>query len=635
MSNFKSVRPIGNIPMEKVTMESVIDFLRIDSKGGKVSSKGESFVRANAPTCYLAINTWLLMAEQLAPNNWMQLLILLQKYGISFTIAASSSAADDVIQGNKLPYGFESVCSEIKDKKEMLQFLRYLKRLTLVQCDLLEERTIKAFLDANLLCRGELRPWGCSPVGTRPTYRYSSRYVTSSLYSVREQLIRAVRHYVYDMCARYEVGEKSFSKGATREGTGKFLAAKLMERALFEPCLDEVFYYPLLLRPGHSSPEQTDHACRAQIVPKSYKAYRFIAMEGASRQFDAQGVREGLVNSVKLTGYNKYVNVEDQETNRQLCKKGSYGGEYATVDLTSASDLNSLELVSLVFPENVVSDMLRVRPEYVYFSDRSKRKLWMYSTAGNATTFIVECIIFTAIALAATDACKRYFSRLRPPHIFGDDCIVDYRVFDCFCDFLDKLGFIVSPNKSFNGKELLYRESCGVEYEAGIDLSSVYFPRKSLGSFSSANVNSLASVIELQHHLYPYLMARTFLTMFVRSRFAKMTSHRPDTECADLWEDYPICDERSAPCNGSKARDLGITREYHYAPVSVYSDKEVDFFDASNVEVWRYVQFLKHGADYFNDDDNSWFYQMHGISQKALTLDCFQTPSSKWKLVID
>lgn len=627
--------PVGNIPMEKVTMDSVMDYLRIDSKRGQITTKGESFVKANAPTCYLAVNTWLLIAEQIAPRNWMQLLVLFQKYGISFTVAAASSAAEDVIQGNKLPYGFESVCSEIKTKKDQLQFLRYLKRLTLVQCDLLEERTVKSFLDANQHCRGDVIPWGCSPVGTRPTYRYSSRFVTSSLYSYREQIIREVRAIITDMCHEYKMGEKSFSSGATREGTGKFIAAKLMERAFFSPNLEETLYYPLLLRPGHTTVETKDHACKAVTVPKSYKAYRFIAMEGASRQFDAQGVREGLVNSVKRTGYDIYVDVTDQESNRELCKQGSYGGEYATVDLTSASDLVSREFVRLVFPDDVIADMLEVIPDYVYLSPSDRRKLWMYSTAGNATTFIVESIVFTAIALVSTNWCKPYFKGLKKPHVFGDDCIVDTRVFDFFCDTLELLGFKVSHSKSFNGQEVLYRESCGVEYEAGLDISSVYFPRKNLGQLTKASVNSLASVCQMQHRVYDFVSARMFLTMVVRSRIAKMTSHRPGTDCTDLWEDYPLCDERSAPCKGSNAKDRGITREFHLAPVPTYVNKEVDFFDECNVEMWQYVHFLKHGADYFNDDINHEFYQRAGISQRSKAIDYYQTPGQKWSLVID
>jgi hypothetical protein len=69
--------------------------------------------------------------------------------------------------------------------------------------------------------------------------------------------------------------------------------------------------------------------------------------------------------------------------------------------------------------------------------------------------------------------------------VFGDDIIVDSRVYSRICKMLNVLGFAVNTNKSFN--EGLFRESCGHDYYCGQNVRGVYIKRlRDIGDCYSA-----------------------------------------------------------------------------------------------------------------------------------------------------
>jgi hypothetical protein len=123
------------------------------------------------------------------------------------------------------------------------------------------------------------------------------------------------------------------------------------------------------------------------------------------------------------------------------------------------------------------------------------------------------------------------------PSVYGDDCIVPYAAFDTACELLAVLGFRVNEEKSFSGP---YLEACGAEYYCGVDLSTRYWPRKTLlGTSSNLPASSLLAIIDLQHRLYEFQNCRIYLSWLVKDFMPWMTSSLPYTECVDLWEENP------------------------------------------------------------------------------------------------
>jgi len=93
---------------------------------------------------------------------------------------------------------------------------------------------------------------------------------------------------------------------------------------------------------------------------------------------------------------------------------------------------------------------------------------------GSALCFPVECLVFAAVIEYVTQEwCNR--GRLVKPaySVFGDDLVVATEISSDVIEALTSLGFTVNHDKSFiNGK---FKESCGGDYYAGIDVSSLYY----------------------------------------------------------------------------------------------------------------------------------------------------------------
>jgi hypothetical protein len=96
---------------------------------------------------------------------------------------------------------------------------------------------------------------------------------------------------------------------------------------------------------------------------------------------------------------------------------------------------------------------------------------------GNGFTFPLQTMIFSALVTAAYRICgiKIHKPRERAHGnfaVFGDDIIVDHRVYDAVVDVLVILGFRVNRDKSFN--EGFFRESCGSDFYRGRNIRGVY-----------------------------------------------------------------------------------------------------------------------------------------------------------------
>lgn len=647
MNKNENSKTVVSVPGEILTSQNISDILKREACKHCDAKSTDKFVTANLLTCYVAMNSWLLMAADLAPKNWRNLLTLITFKGISFAVAAASSAADDVVRGRALPFGFESICAEVSDKKLALQFLRFPKRLTLTASNMLEETTFSKFLSANEKCKPAVLDEPCC-YGHRCSSRPLMEFFYPSAHSHMEQCLSRISQIISEMTASYIKGQCSFSSGTTREGDGKFLSAKLQHLA-YDNCT--YYGYPLIPDPSKApSPDGyftgQDRASLGQCVPKNYKTYRFIAKEGAARQFRAQGIRDGLEAAIGNSPYGYWADIRDQGRNQELARIGSLGLGYCTVDLSSASDLNRWSLVQRLFPKAVVTDLADVRPEYCYINGK-RYKLYMFATAGNATTFIVEVIVFYAIARYCTEYVQIFFEdTLNDPSAYGDDIIVDERVYDYLVYILEELGFVVNMEKSFSGSELLYRESCGVEFEDGVDLSTIYFPRKSLGR-NLQNPATIETLCSLQHSMYEYVGVRAFLTLLVRQAMPKMTSHRPGSLQPDLWEDYPqivtrplaaykIVNKKLVKCDATVCSDV-LDRQFSYKLVPTFArdQNEVTFFERANVDVYNYVTFLQYGPKPFTEDDDPAYMLLNslGVTQPYSSKAQFETPALAWKLI--
>lgn len=285
-------------------------------------------------------------------------------------------------------------------------------------------------------------------------------------------------------------------------------------------------------------------------VRKTIKTPRLIACEPVALQWCQQAIRDYLYSKVESSYLSKFVDFRRQDKNGILALEASHTQSHATIDLTSASDWISCWHVERLFRRSpmLLRALQATRSAWIEqrickYSPRY-HKLRKYSTMGNATTFPVQTILFTAIALG----CVLYTRGLRvcdgtmkslqesAVRVFGDDIIVPKDSSGLLVGVLQALGLKVNAAKTFlRGK---FRESCGVDAFRGEDVSSVRvleMPRRAAPS-------SIASCVDVHNNLLKagYLCTAAYLRKTATSLGFSKIREIEDGDGAFGWMTYDI-----------------------------------------------------------------------------------------------
>nr|WKV33425.1 MAG: RNA-dependent RNA polymerase [Riboviria sp.] len=201
---------------------------------------------------------------------------------------------------------------------------------------------------------------------------------------------------------------------------------------------------------------------KVTTVPKNAKTDRVIAIEPDWNMFCQRGI--GTMIRHRLQTRLGLLCKTAQEENKALALEGSLTGEFATIDLRSASDSVSLALCELLLPPDWYRAMLLTRSESGLVGDKvvTYEKI---SSMGNGFTFELETLLFWGITKAV---CGR--GRIA---VYGDDIICPAMFGEQVVSALVHCGFEVNTKKTFLSGP--FRESCGGHYHNGGDVTPPYF----------------------------------------------------------------------------------------------------------------------------------------------------------------
>lgn len=218
---------------------------------------------------------------------------------------------------------------------------------------------------------------------------------------------------------------------------------------------------------------------RLSFVPKTSEISRTICTEPNLNMLFQKGI--GAIMEHQLKRRWKISMTYQQGWNRWLARRGSVDGSFGTIDLSSASDSVSLNLLREIMPPYALRWLELSRSPMTLLPDGSKVELHMVSSMGNAFTFPLQTMLFASVVVA----CYRvmgFLGRTQDPPscsselasfgVFGDDIIVRKDSYDYVADALRLFGFVVNDDKSFNVG--YFRESCGGDYWHGHDIRGVY-----------------------------------------------------------------------------------------------------------------------------------------------------------------
>lgn len=206
---------------------------------------------------------------------------------------------------------------------------------------------------------------------------------------------------------------------------------------------------------------------RFTTAPKTALTDRAIACEPSINLFYQLALGRQLKSRLRKRGC--WDMTRAQELHRLVAESSSVSREFATLDLSNASDTLSYNLVRLLLPPHWFDQLDGLRSPFTRMKIGGQQrwvKLEKFSSMGNGFTFELETIIFAAISVVVTRESGGQGWLGRDTFVFGDDIIVKNEIARPLKLVLEFLGFKLNVEKSFFGDEP-FRESCGGDFFAG------------------------------------------------------------------------------------------------------------------------------------------------------------------------
>jgi len=178
-------------------------------------------------------------------------------------------------------------------------------------------------------------------------------------------------------------------------------------------------------------------------------------------------LQKGLGNQIRRCLRKAGIDLNDQTRNQDLARLGAVTGSLMTLDLSSASDSVTVELVKAAMPS-----------DWFYYLDAFRSPLTdvdgvkhvneMFSSMGNGFTFELESLLFFSIARTTA-----YFAGVRGTiSVYGDDIIAPAELGNDLISALAFCGFTTNEEKSFIDGP--FRESCGAHWHGDRNVTPFY-----------------------------------------------------------------------------------------------------------------------------------------------------------------
>jgi len=201
---------------------------------------------------------------------------------------------------------------------------------------------------------------------------------------------------------------------------------------------------------------------RFTTVPKTAKTDRAIASEPSINVFYQLALGRQIRHRLRKAGWDLD---RAQDIHRQVACESSVTREFATLDLSNASDTVAYNLVKLLLPRDWFDQLEALRSPKTLIEGK-----WVvlekFSSMGNGFTFELETLIFAAICSVSSRKLGFAGQLGSDVFVFGDDIIVKTMVAHPLKSALEFLGFELNDEKSFFD-DSPFRESCGGDFFNG------------------------------------------------------------------------------------------------------------------------------------------------------------------------
>lgn len=242
-----------------------------------------------------------------------------------------------------------------------------------------------------------------------------------------------------------------------------------------------ICYDPLLFEEALKQRVQMVTYNKITLVPKTALVHRTIAVEPLLNGYVQKGIDEFLRRRLFRFG----IDLKDQTRNQRLAYFGSLPGTdpFATIDLSSASDLISLELARDILPPDWF-ELLNSTRSPAYKLNGNVYRYHKFVSMGNGFCFPLETLIFSSVCVAV----YKMFNHPLDFSVYGDDIVVRSSLAPEVLKLLRLIGFRHNPRKTFIQGQ--FRESCGSDWFNGEDVRPVTLDYK---------LDSLSNIIKFHN----------------------------------------------------------------------------------------------------------------------------------------
>jgi hypothetical protein len=606
-----------------------------DRRHAQVSSNPK-YAEDNVWQYYFGINLWLHVVYDLHPERAITVMRNLRDYirlhGLLATIRHGKADANALVHGDeptRLSFLLDGLTLQ-----EKLQALRFLKRFTPLDTDLLFDAALHEWLAVEKICKSH-------------NHR---NYVLNTKYDF---VMSRIREYLTSWCKNYRSTDDTAvlahlvvpTGGTFEKGMG--LHARLVQIAggLRDP---RTHRYVLSSTPTDSSPDAQyflkelepervlnkwpirrqpqryiKRYNRLILVPKTADAPRIVCPESPLNQCMQRLIRDNLEACVPKW-VRDHLPCHDQSV-MESAAKSAVLNRLTTTDLSHASDSVTLRHILDAFPPKVGQDIKKWRPTHTILPDGTVHTLQQLSTMGTGNVWYIMALFLLACMCVACDLERVQSKRKNRCYAFGDDMIHPSEITGTLYSILEMFGFSVNESKSY-GDGFRYRESCGSEWWTSddgtiTDLRTLYYPRFPINCVADKPVlrlatweynplegrnmltDTLSRFVELQHALYfKFPTASDFLTSCILMMCPAMTVSVAGSQCQDLWGPFEngVRKELRHLCEGKapvwENPDTGIaepvtTRIGHLCPVVASGSAA----SSALIDEWSYRTSLRDG----------------------------------------
>lgn len=287
------------------------------------------------------------------------------------------------------------------------------------------------------------------------------------------------------------------------------------------------------------------------LVPKSMTTNRSISKEPAVLQFFQQGVADSIHSWVakhRVAFSDRRLPLsaiycrERQDLSAEMARLGSIFGDYATIDLSAASDSVTLELVKALFRGTpLLRGLIATRSDYTVVPEAGLLRLAKFAPMGSAVCFPIESLVFASVCELARRR-KRSSTLYR---VYGDDMVVPRQYSSLVLDLLEQLHFTVNSQKSFLGGTLYaFREACGGEFFQGYEVTPLRISRgMKFTSFHDGGLNSPNAISAGEFASQIGLINRLYETGFLTTRRLAIAICKQRLSFRNFWNGT-LCDDQ-------------------------------------------------------------------------------------------